>query len=82
MSDAINKLARILRISPETLLNFDEKMRTLRGQEGVIEGIARQNEQCADQTLNELGLTIQSLVQAHSHVPSTRTAGCALRVLH
>jgi len=60
MVDAYNKIARILRVSPELLLNLDQKMTALSGQEGVIEDIANQNDILVSRTLAELGLNKDS----------------------
>lgn len=57
MLDAYNKIARILRVSPELLLNLDQKMTAISGQESVIEDIANQNEILVSRTLTEIGLT-------------------------
>lgn len=57
MLDAYNKIARILRVPPELLLNLDQKMTAISGQEGVIEDIANQNEILVSRTLTEIGLT-------------------------
>src|SRR3989344_5312207 len=60
MKDSYNKLARILRVSPELLLNLDQKMSAISGQEGVIEDIANQNDILVSRTLTELGLSRES----------------------
>lgn len=60
MQDSFNKIARILRVSPELLLNLDQKMSAVSGQEGVIDDIAQQNEILVSRTLAELGLTKES----------------------
>lgn len=56
MQDAYNKIARILRVQPELLLNVDQKMSAISGQEGVIEDISNQNDILVSRTLTELGL--------------------------
>ncbi|MBI2674166.1 MAG: hypothetical protein HYX22_00275 [Candidatus Yanofskybacteria bacterium] len=63
MRDSYNKLARILRVSPELLLNLDKKMSAISGQEGVIEDIANQNEILVSRTLTELGLNEDSTAE-------------------
>ena len=60
MTDAYNKIARILRVSPELLLSLDQKMAALSGQEGVIEDIANQNEILVSRTLTEMGMSKES----------------------
>jgi len=60
MFDAYNKISRILRISPELLLNLDQKMAAISGQEGVIEDISNQNDILVSRTLTELGLNKDS----------------------
>src|SRR3989338_4105644 len=63
MRDSYNKIARILRVSPELLLNLDQKMSAISGQEGVIEDIANQNEILVSRTLAELGLNKDSMAE-------------------
>jgi len=63
MKDSYNKLARILRVSPELLLNLDQKMSAISGQDGVIEDIANQNEILVSRTLAELGLNKDSMAE-------------------
>ena len=60
MTDAYNKISRILRVSPELLLNLDQKMAAISGQEGVIEDISNQNDILVSRTLTELGLNKDS----------------------
>src|SRR3989344_1129404 len=60
MKDAYNKISRILRVSPELLLNLDQKMSAISGQDGVIEDIANQNDILVSRTLTELGLSRES----------------------
>ena len=60
MRDSYNKIARILRVSPELLLNLDQKMSVISGQDGVIEDIANQNDILVSRTLTELGLSKES----------------------
>ena len=60
MFDAYNKISRILRVSPELLLNLDQKMAAISGQEGVIEDISNQNDILVSRTLTELGLNKDS----------------------
>ncbi|OGN03143.1 MAG: hypothetical protein A2651_01115 [Candidatus Yanofskybacteria bacterium RIFCSPHIGHO2_01_FULL_42_12] len=60
MQDSYNKIARILRVSPELLLNLDQKMSVISGQDGVIDDIAQQNDILVSRTLMELGLTKES----------------------
>ena len=60
MIDSYNKIARILRVSPELLLNLDQKMTAISGQEGVIEDIANQNGILVSRTLTEMGLSRDS----------------------
>src|SRR3989344_2340558 len=56
MTDAAYKLAHILRTSPEVLLEMDKKMRSITGQERVLDDIVIGNEKLVDQTLLNLGL--------------------------
>ncbi|MBI4158574.1 MAG: hypothetical protein HY505_03085 [Candidatus Yanofskybacteria bacterium] len=63
MIDAYNKVARILRVSPELLLNLDQKMSAISGQNGVMEDIANQNEILVSRTLVELGLNKDSTAE-------------------
>lgn len=56
-------MARILRISPEVLLNVDQKMSILTGQSGVIESISNENDIIVDRTLSELGLARSSAAE-------------------
>ena len=60
MRDSYNKIARILRVSPELLLNLDQKMSVISGQDGVIEDIANQNDILVSRTLTEVGLSRDS----------------------
>ncbi len=60
MHDSYNKLARILRVSPELLLSIDQKMSMISDQNGVIEDIANQNEILVSRTLTEMGLNKDS----------------------
>ena len=63
MQDSLNRLAKILRVKPEALLELDRKMNEtlLRqgfgGQGGVIEKIARENDLLVERALAELGLS-------------------------
>ena len=57
MSDTYNKLAHLLRTQPAMLMDLEQKMNALSGQEGVFEDILRQNEITVDQTLAGLGMT-------------------------
>jgi len=54
--NSYEKLARILKTSPEALQDLDQKMSKITGQNGVIETIASQNEILVTKTLHELGL--------------------------
>ena len=56
MQDPFNRLAKILRVKPEVLLNLEQKMASITGQEGVIEKIAEENDLLVNRTLDELGL--------------------------
>lgn len=51
------RLARILRTTPEILRDLEQKMNDLTGQTGVFDDIIRQNEIIIDRTLAGLGLT-------------------------
>ena len=56
MLDPFNRLAKILRVQPELLLDLSEKMASITGQEGVIEKIAEENDLLVNRTLDEIGL--------------------------
>ncbi|OGN41543.1 MAG: hypothetical protein A2606_01460 [Candidatus Yanofskybacteria bacterium RIFOXYD1_FULL_42_10] len=60
MSDSFQKLARILRTSPEVLLDLDKKMSDLTGKSGIMEAIAKENDILVDRTLTELNLSRDS----------------------
>ncbi|OGN15320.1 MAG: hypothetical protein A3J47_04145 [Candidatus Yanofskybacteria bacterium RIFCSPHIGHO2_02_FULL_43_22] len=60
MRDSYNKISKILRVSPELLLNLDQKMSAISGQEGVIDDIAQQNDILVSRTLTEMGLSVDS----------------------
>ena len=47
-------------MSPELLLNLDQKMAAISGQEGVIEDVANQNDILVSRTLAEIGLSRDS----------------------
>lgn len=57
MRDPFNKLARLMRAEPETLLAVEQKMNAITGQEGVFEDIMRQIDVTVDRTLAGLGVT-------------------------
>lgn len=61
MTEAHNKLARILRTKPEVLLDLEKKMEKLTGKSGVMERIAEENEILIRQTLKELNLPEKNL---------------------
>ncbi len=50
------KLARILRTSPDVILNLQQKMDAITGKSGVIADIVRQNDILVGRTLDELGV--------------------------
>lgn len=60
MSDPFNRLAEILRVKPEALLDLDNKMAAITGKEGVIQKIAEENNLLVNKTLSELGLSKES----------------------
>lgn len=60
MKDSFERIAKILRVKPETLLELDGKMGYVSGQEGVIEKIARENDLMVGRTLAGLGLSRES----------------------
>lgn len=60
MLDSYNKIARILRVSPELLLSLEQKMAMVSGQEGVVDDIAQQNDILVSRTLTEIGMTKDS----------------------
>jgi hypothetical protein len=51
-----NKLAHLMRTQPAVLIELEEKMNSISGQEGVFEDILRQNEITVDRTLAGLDL--------------------------
>ena len=59
-SELYAKIAKILRTSPQVLLDLDAKMSAITGQEGVIVDIAKENDVLVERTLEELGLTRES----------------------
>ena len=59
MSD-FNRLAEILRVKPEALLELDNKMAEITGKSGVIQKIAEENDSLVGKTLSELGLSKES----------------------
>lgn len=56
MNESYRKIARILRISPGDILNLDQQMTSLTGQNGAIEAIAAENDVLVGKSLTELGL--------------------------
>jgi len=62
MLDPFNKLAKILRVKSEVLLNLDQKMASITGQERVIEKIAEENKLLIDRTLSKIGLSKENTV--------------------
>ncbi len=57
MLEPYKKIAAILRTTPDTLFELDQRMGKTTGQDGVIEAIANQNDILVVKTLNEIGLT-------------------------
>lgn len=62
MPDPFNRLARILRVKSEVLLDLENKMSAITGQEGVIEKIVEENDLLVERTLAEIGLTKETPV--------------------
>jgi len=60
MRSEISKLAKLLRISEEVVLNLEKKMEKVSGKKGVIEKIVQENEEKINQKLKELNLTRES----------------------
>lgn len=60
MQDSFNKISKILRVPPELLLNLDQKMSAISGQDGVVDDIYQQNEILVSRTLTEMGLSKDS----------------------
>lgn len=60
MLDSFNKLAKILRVQPEVLVELDEKMSAKSGKTGVVEKISQENDLLVERTLAELGLSRES----------------------
>jgi hypothetical protein len=56
MSEAHDKLAKILRTKPEVLLDLEDKLGRLTDKKGVIEKIMEQDHFIVDRTLADLGL--------------------------
>lgn len=59
MSEAHNKLARILRTQPEVLLSLEMTLNRLTGKSGIIDKIWEENNLLVNRTLEELGLNSQ-----------------------
>lgn len=57
MSQAHEKLAKILRTKPEVLLDLEQKLNSITGKSGVIDKIISENDIIVDRTLNELGVS-------------------------
>lgn len=57
MQNPFNRLAKILRVKPETLLNLEQKMSSITGQKDVIEKIIQENDLLIERTLSEIGLS-------------------------
>jgi hypothetical protein len=55
-----NKLAKLLRTTPEVITAIESGMSKLTGQDGVIESIVEENDSLVESVLLELGLTRQS----------------------
>lgn len=56
----ISKLAKLLRISEQVVLDLEKKMEKISGKKGVIEKIVQENEEKISQKLKELNLTRES----------------------
>lgn len=59
-SELYSKIAKILRTSPQVLLDLDSKMSAITGQGGVIADVAKENDILVGRTLEELGLSRES----------------------
>src|SRR3989344_4702282 len=57
MLEPYKKIAAILRTTPDTLFELDQRMGKFTGQDGVVEAIANQNDVLVAKTLSEVGLT-------------------------
>lgn len=56
MSQAHNKLAKILRVEPEVLVNLEDKLSAITGKSGIIEKIVSENSLLVKRILQELGV--------------------------
>src|SRR3989344_6092406 len=61
--DSYQKIARILNTSPEALQDLDTKMIVVTGKQGVIDKVAKQNDETVGRVLEDLGLTRQSTAE-------------------
>jgi hypothetical protein len=60
MNKAIEKIAKVLRVRPEVLLDLEQKMDKATGKKGILEKIAASNEEIVKKHLESLGLNINS----------------------
>jgi len=67
MTEAHQKLSKILRISAQDLLVLDEKMSAITGQKGVMESIWEENLMLVEKSLNELGVPKDSTADEIYH---------------
>ena len=63
MPTSYEKLAKILGAKPEALQDLDNKMSALTGQHGVMDAIAKQNDDNVDRVLVDLNLTRESTAE-------------------
>ena len=64
MLEPYKKIAAILRTTPDTLFEMDQRMGKFTGQDGVVEAIANQNDVLVAKTLSEIGLTRNASAEA------------------
>ncbi len=65
--NAYEKIAKILRVEPDFLQNFDSKMSAVSGRKGVIEALYEENENKVSAVLNKAGLDRQAKAEDVYH---------------
>ncbi|PJE51474.1 MAG: hypothetical protein COV29_00635 [Candidatus Yanofskybacteria bacterium CG10_big_fil_rev_8_21_14_0_10_36_16] len=60
MAESHKKLAKILNVEEQVLLDLDKKMSEISGKTGVMEEIVEENDKLVDRTLDRLGLSRKS----------------------
>lgn len=64
MTNSHNKLARILRTSPEVVLDLEARLEAATGQKGVMDKMVIENDTLVTRTTEELGLAAQANLDA------------------